>query len=436
MEGDEAVEIELTPVDSRPSHRSPVTATPTADDESGTPGRRRPHLESRAFEPRMVVAMVGIGLVALVAGWFLGRATGSGGSSGAPATTQPTTEETPPATGDTVPAAESLPTTTERRRPSTTTLAPIEAAVIDVDQRLADAAYDLVGVDRDGDLVQLSLSEGHLMTHRDDHSSGMGGPVTIWAGEGWLVVSTWDTGSAVLIDGDEDPFQIPLGPPWQIFAAASGEFWTLDHNLQSGEPGHAQRVDRFGEPVADPVGLSVIPLYGDPAGGLVVQRSGKTYRVDETGVTKIVDGTVLALDVEHAVARTCDDQLECAYVLVDRATGESTPLPIDGGFAASSPYWSSLDATRIAPDGHTIGVTWVDPALGRALGLIDLLTGERTTLSEANDGLVRWSPDGRFAFYLDAGLPMAHEIATGESFVIAAELPRLNALATQPTSDS
>jgi hypothetical protein len=218
-------------------------------------------------------------------------------------------------------------------------------------------------------------------------------------------------------------------------SATSGEFWKFEQSPMIGTVGVAQLVDRHGQSVGAPIELSAPPLFSDPGGGIIVEASGGSYTVNGDGASKVVDGTLLALDGERAVARTCDDQLRCGYVVVDRATGLSTPLQTDLPGRYVQPYWPVSDATRIAPDGHTIAILWFDESERQVLGLLDLEHGTTTVVSDASDGTVRWSPDGRFAFYLEIGLPMAHEIATGDSFLVAGDLGRLNSLAVRPRSD-
>jgi hypothetical protein len=160
------------------------------------------------------------------------------------------------------------------------------------------------------------------------------------------------------------------------------------------------------------------------------------YRIDRDDTAKIADGHLLAFDDRRAIARTCDDRSGCGYVSVDRTTGTVTDVPIDTGTRYLPNFWAGTDATRIAPDGRTIAVAWSEPGSGGTLGVIDLVSGELTVVSEVNEGLVRWTPDARFVIYLEAGMPMAHEIESGESFVISDDLPRLNAIAVRAPSGS
>jgi hypothetical protein len=435
VEGDEPVEIQLTPTDPRRSPPTPPTSTPARPDGDERGPRSGADENADGGRRRTVLAVVAVGLAALGLGWMLGRATSDDGDAGTVAdTTTPRPERSAAGVGVTLPPVEDLPpTTAEPTLRTTTTTVAVDSMTIEVEPRLADAPYELVGLGRSGELIELDLDEGDLTVRRDIGTTASDGPSVVWAGTGWAVVPDWNRGSTWLVEDGERPRPLALGPPWQIFEAdVPGEFWILDDDLRVGAPGNAQRVDRRGEPLDAPVQLSEIPLFSDPTGGLVVQATGTVYRVDADGVTRIVDGNLLALDERRAVARTCDDQLHCGYVVVDRTTGESSDLPIDDSFRYFARYWPTIDATRIAPDGHTMAVTWSDPVTGEALGLIDLDTGDLTPLSRTSDGTLRWTPDARFALYLDAGLPMAHDIEAGESFVIADDLPRLNALAIRP----
>ena len=446
MEGGEAVEIESAPVEIELTptgprgHANAPAPTTSADDlpERPTPGRSP--ADRTVFSRRVIVALAGVGVIAFVAGWLVGRSAGSGDAERSPVATDRAMEITPSIIVGTVPAP-----TADRR--SATAVSRTESTVIDVDQRFDEATYDVVGITRSGDLVEVDLAEGELATRSDVGTSGMGGPSALWAGDGWVVVPDWNTETSLLIEDGEAPVRLPIGPPWQVFPSETpGEFWVLDQNLRQGLAGDAQRVDRHAEPIGVPVSLDEAPLYSDPTGGLVVQVTEAAYRVDGNQATKIVDGHLMALDEQRAIARTCSkravaldghtlfERSPCAYISVDRTTGAITTLPIDANYSYLPNYWSGTDATRIAPDGRTIAVAWSEPAAGGTLGVIDLDSGELTILSDVNEGLVRWTPDARFALYLEAGVPMAHELETGESFVISDDLPRLNAIALRPAS--
>lgn len=436
MEGDDRVEIELTPVD--PGRSKPDRVPPREDesDAATTAGSAAPSraASTAGYSLRAVITIACVGTGALGLGWTLGRSTGD--DSADVAVTSETAADPPetlaPDSGPTLPPVESTVATTVRR--TTTTLPPIESRTIDVDPALLGADFEIVGIDQSGNLIRLDLADGDLETRRD-LGRRTGGPGMMWAGDAWVVLPDWSNGTTTLVEDGADPVRLDIGHPWQYLASETpGEFWIVDGQLPGGIAASAQRVDRYGDAIGEPVELAQRPVLADPTGGLVVVAAGRTYRVDHAGATKIADGTVLALDAAGIVARTCDDHLECEYVLVDRTTATSRPLPIDASIDYQVDLWPGSDMTRIAPDGHTIAVTWFDPATGAALDLIDLRTGEVTELTRAGDVMVHWSPDGRFAVYTESGVPMAHELVTGESFVISEGLPRLDGLAIRAAS--
>ena len=443
MQGNEPVEIELTPTDPRRSkqpradRRLPESA-PDAD-RSDTAGAAEDAHRTDAYSQRALVTIVGVGVVALVLGWVIGRAGGN--EPDALASVADTTDasvETPPAlAGEAVPAVEeSTAASTDTPRRATTTTLVVESRTIEVDPAFAGVSYEVVGTHWGGELVVLDLTNGELVI-RHDLDTTRGGPPVLWAGDGWVIIPDWSTGDSWLVEDGDDPVRLAVDA-WAMMASETpGQFWTLDHDARNGFITGAQLVDRFGAPVGEPIELSEPARFPDPTGGLLLEVAGSTYRVDGEGATKIVDGSVLALDDERVVARTCDGRLQCDYVVVDRATGESRPLPLDRAIRFEPLFWPASDATIIAPDGHTMAATWIDRNRAPALGLVDLDTGTLTVLSDESDGMVRWSPDGRFAFYLESGYQgsgdlMAHEIATGESFVVAVDLPRLSAVAIRP----
>lgn len=437
MEGDDRVEIELTPNAPRPRRRAQPPTEPDATDGAplsmGTEAARWAMTPSR----RTAVVAVGVGVGALTLGWIAGRATNDGPDDAAesPATAPPHTSVVTTAPGfvySTLPTVD--PTTTVR--PTTTTVPSFETSRVDVHPILAGAPYELVGLDTVGNLVVLDLTTGVMTVRRDIEVAAGGGPGMLWAGVGWTLLPRWNTGDLVLVADGDDPVDTDLGPAWQVIESETpGQFWRVDDQVVAGQTGTAHLVNRHGERSGTRIELTEQPVFADPLGGLLVTSAGSTYRVDTDGVTKIADGAVVALDTERAFARVCDDELSCRYVVVDRETGEVTDTPFDPAIRYMSNMWPVTDATRIAPDGHTVAAWWLDPInAGEVLGLLDLESGSVTELSSAGYGGIRWSPDGRFAFYLDAGLPTAHELSTGESFVIAEGVPRLTGIALRPVS--
>ena len=445
MEGDDRVEIELTPNDPRSRGRADQQTAIHSTDRSRSSVGNDVVRWVAAPSHRTALVAVAVGVGALTLGWIAGRATndGSEGTSAGPATSDSVSP--PPSdaesTDPTLPAVD--PTTTVRPSTTTTTVAPFETSVIDVDPAFAAAPYELVGVDTTGKLVVLELATGEMTVRRDLGFLRDAGP-TLWSDAGWTLLPNWNTGNVVLVADSEEPLVADgseplgtdLGLAWQLLESETpGSFWVVDDRVASGQAGTARLVDVFGERTTTQIELTEQPVFADPLGGLVVTSAGSTYRVDTDGVTKIADGSVVALDTERAFARVCDDELTCKYVVVDRATGEVTETPFDPTVRYMSNMWPITDSTRIAPDGHTVAAWWLDPVgQSHVLGLLDLESGHVTELSSIGCCGIWWSPDGRFAFYLDAGLPMAHELSTGESFVIAEGLPRLSGLDIRPVS--
>jgi len=434
MEGDDRVEIELTPNDPRRHRRpdrEPATA-PTADSANVEPWLS-------TATGRTVLIAGAVGVVALLVGLVVGRATTDGDDvASAPLTSGVATSNAPRRTDPTLPTLPPGPPnpTTRPPRPTTTTEPQIEASTIEVNAALAGAPYELVAIDHSGDVVRLDIATGNMTIRRDLDLMGGGGPSELWAGDGWVLVPDWNSGRLLLIADGEEPQRVAIEPWTLIETETAGEFWVFD---QLGAPGtnEGRLVNRFGDALGATIELPEPPLFGDPLGGLVVISSGNTYRVAADGVSKITNGEVLALDAQHALARRCDDQLNCEYVVVDRATGESRPVDVPADFPRlRTDGWPPSDLKRIAPDGRSVAVTWTENArFAQILGVLDLESGAISELSRNGfSASVVWSPDGRFAFYLHGDRPMAHDLTTGEKFLVSSDLSQIDSLTIRPVS--
>lgn len=448
---DDRIEIELTPTErpAEPRRQSPLESAPEpAANDDLEPDRERTTLPNA----QVAALVVAVGLGALALGWALrGDDDGASADARSPSTVDADdandtdADDSDDTAGSTeLPAVETLPPAeiespaTPPRR-TTTTLPAAETTTIEVAPEVAQLPVELVGTEGDGTLVTLDLPSGAMVQRPDTGINGStGGPPRIAAGPGWVLLPDWNQDRSVLIEDGADPVAVDLGPPWLLVeAATTGQFWRIDDQALSGRPRDAELIDRFGEPVGDPLPIDSASILADPAGGVVVTTTGGTYSVTTDGATRIVDGDVLAIGADRALARHCDEQLACRHVVVDRSTGDMRPIEIDADFGrADNYYFGGGDVRTIGPDGRTAAVAWITSTGTPMVSLVDLETGTVTDLSNFSETVLRWSPDGRFAFYLEVGLPMAHDLATGESYVIADDLPRLDRLALRPsTSD-
>ena len=179
----------------------------------------------------------------------------------------------------------------------------------------------------------------------------------------------------------------------------------------------------------------------DPAGGVVVAAPGGTYNAGPDGSRRITSGQVLALNAQKALIADCgDDLLSCGTFVLDRASGELTPLTITGQDALgtdvpipfeSAGNWGAPQLfTAISPDGRWAPLVRADAR--QAFGLVDLTTGKFVQLAGFPESGLWWSPDGQSAIYLRNQRLAMFDAVDGVTFDIAVGLP-VGAFAVRPT---
>jgi hypothetical protein len=182
----------------------------------------------------------------------------------------------------------------------------------------------------------------------------------------------------------------------------------------------------------------------DPAGGLlVVGAPGGSYHVAPDGTSRITAGDVIALNATTVVATDCGEAMaNCGLVVIDRATGATTPLqpymadpttgtrPL-GYFDTATSYGFPSLLSAISPDGRysPIMVTDVDP---HAFGVIDLTTGEFTQFDGLPESSLWWSPDSRRAMYLVNGRLTVYDFDTRSTYEVSTDLFPLQEFVVRP----
>jgi hypothetical protein len=365
-------------------------------------------------ERRAFLIATTVGVLALVLGWLIGR-TGGSDEVATVATGEPVTTEVEPAEllpGETLPSAV---TTTTRPRPTTTTstLAPPSRAFVEVDPRLAGIELTLVGIERGNVIVDLDLA-AQTMTRRDIGGARVEpGPLVI--GDGWVVIAD-PYGEQIWVVGDDGSRQqVDLGEPWGLlWQAGTDRFWRPPDQLgwdrpAFNEPTIYEEIDLAGEPTGVVLELpfDTWSWQVDPGGGLLVERAGKLYTVDESSISLIGTGEVVALSGDIALMRDCDEQLECGLFVVDRSSGDVRPLPVEtvaGEPMAVEGMWGWFGGVEntISPDQAMCAVM-VTADDGPVLALLDLRSGVVVEIGDEGEfpSTVIWSPDGRFMFFLD-----------------------------------
>jgi hypothetical protein len=443
------VEIELTPNDESRPWRRRSDASPTvliAGDDVATDASvvapeleaQLPHDDDRpqsVDRRRLVVAGAVIAVVALFAGWALGRAgdTPAGEAQPSPSTTEAAGLETlaPAIVPSTVPV-----TTRPAARlgPTTTTVPQWESTTIDVGA--AAVALDIrVVVVGGGQIAEIDTGSGEMRTLTT--GSRYTQPPIVDAGEDWIVIRETDNGQSQLVRIGELPIDVDIGDPWSTqFQRDTGTFWRLPSTFGVSESIDVVEIDHEGNPTGQAFQLpaQVWPVAGDPIGGVVVGAPGGTYHVGLDGAHRLTTGNLISLSANVAVVTDCsEDWGECGVYVTDRETGERTKLdahfsetgkPIGAFDMQSSAFWGNPELLgAVSPDDRWAPIM-VNGNL-QQFGLLDLTTGGFVPFPANPPSSLWWSPDGRAAIYVqnnrlmlfDTGLNSWTDIVPGSMSV-------------------
>jgi hypothetical protein len=417
----ERVEIELTPSDSAHERMQPDL------EPTGVEPPARSESETR----RLVAVALVTGLIALALGWMLGRSSSESTTLERPVTSttaSPTETTIEELEGDPIPAVEdAAPATTAGAAP-TTTDPEVFVGVVSVHSGVAGQPIELVGTSSGGHLVTLDLATGELRRHTD-RRFGSDEFDPIFAGPDWLAVAQPDQSELLVLRDGHEPERVAFGDVWELLRVPrTDRFWHFS-DTDGGPPFGS----RFYEEISlrdGPTGRRVEVagaelVLPDPAGALVGSRAGKAYTIDADGASHLGDGELLAIGLDVALFRNCDETMRCYLAVLDRSSGALTRLSTEQRFVdgITPAFWGYLPslAPSVSPSGgHSVIRPFVDDE--PATAILDLRSGVVTTLTAADDPpftAIAWSDDGRFVFYTDGTVPMAWDAETGATFAIA-----------------
>jgi hypothetical protein len=174
-------------------------------------------------------------------------------------------------------------------------------------------------------------------------------------------------------------------------------------------------------------------LQPDPRGGVVVdgQGLGGAFNIAPDGSSsRIVDGSVLALSVNTAVAIVCKDDLDSCQLLVrDRSIGADSDrlLPIDSdGATVLQPLYNSwgTPVPAISPTEDRMGALRINSNYETVFGILSLVDGSFTEIArQFSGGGAAWSADGRYLFFVDGASDLkAFDTTLAVVFEVAPEL--------------
>ena len=126
-----------------------------------------------------------------------------------------------------------------------------------------------------------------------------------------------------------------------------------------------------------------------------------TYHVGPDGAYRLTSGQVIALGSQKLLATDCGENLTCGLVVVDRATGEATPLTptlLEPTTEVTSPFFDNPAnygfptlMSSVSPDNRYAPIIMNGP--DQDYGVIDLTTGEFIQFGDYPESALWWSPD-------------------------------------------
>ncbi len=399
---------------------------------------------------RLLAVGLGAAVIALLVGVVVGRmGSGEVESSDAVSTTEePTTTTTMPGNSDTLPLAPDIqaPPTTSRPDPTTTTIGTdewVEGSIV-VNPTAAEDQVEVVALTRDGQVVRIDVATGTTAGGRvaADGRFIQGGPTSVYAGAGWVLVPTFDAdGRATVLFDDGSRSSIDLGGWVPVMVGATGDtFWRTDFDESNGELSELVEVALDGSETGATIDLGGrYPLLPDPLGGFVVEAPGGMYTVGSDATTRLTGGRLVAIGSRRLVVEECTEQLECGVLTVDRSTGERVDVPLDPALNESPGLeaggWWSVRSPLSPDEDALIVIRWDNSGSGgQTLGVVDLATGAYTEIGTVYDfPQAAWSPDSARIYWLDEEDLAVFDRATGESVLLSPDLDAFAALAVRPT---
>ena len=169
-----------------------------------------------------------------------------------------------------------------------------------------------------------------------------------------------------------------------------------------------------------------------PTGDAVVNAPGGVYAIDaDGGGRRISTGTLIATGRGHWAIEECDENLRCAYSIVEWDTGTVTAGRLDpvARFGYIDP------ATHISPDGRSVSFRADNDGSGRR-GILDVESGDWIPAGRINQIIYpdAWATDSSGLFVTDRFLQFVDR-ATGAVTEIDA-LDRIRTVATDSFSFS
>ncbi len=357
-----------------------------------------------------------------------------------------TTRRTPPpapsAAAATTPASSSrpAPSTSSPNRSSSSTSTP-KATPSPSPVSVLRLGHPLLGITADWDLlargvdvlVRIQPAAGRVtLTPIPDLRSG--GPVSLLAGPGRVLIQPWDNVPGYLVPDGRPAIELPLTPgaggrvlpgpePNQVWVQSRDDhppvmsLATLDGKRLPGS-------------LAVPAGTSADEAVPDGAGYPLYPAIGGLYEARPDGLRRISTGTLLAVGPTGWLVVECDERYHCQAVLIRRSDGSRRIVP--------TPTGNRDRGGVISPDGATVAMMVAGPNASASLYLLDLATGSsrKITVAVTQDALggpIAFSPDSRWLFVItELGELSAVDCRTGAVHSLDLPLPTVSQLIVRP----
>ena len=477
--GSDRIEIELTSRDDAAGRRRwgrggdqppPVIVPELADPGTGRPiERATPADESNVtFTPpmpvsegplsterrRLIATGIAAAVVALFIGWAFGRAgpgTTATDDPNSSSSTTPTTTTPGDELGATVPVVDPdlLPTTTAfspvvRSNPTPTTTSPPGWTLSSarVDERAAALDIRIVGSRPGGEVVELDTGSGELAAISTN--SRFTNPPQVDAGDDWILLREMDQSRAWLFSGRNEPRRVEIGDVWSVHRQPNSDlFWSITFGEPVGNRMQVSEIDHEGNETG--IAFAVDSPYwiaaADAISGVVVFGApGGTYHVGPDGSYRLTSGQVIALGSQKLLATDCGENLTCGLVVIDRATGEATPLIptlLEPTTEVKSPFFDNPAnygyptlMASISPDNRYAPIIMNGP--DQDYGVIDLTTGEFIQFGDYPESALWWSPDSMSAMYLVNGHLTVYDFNQRASYEVSQDVFPLQAFTVRP----
>jgi hypothetical protein len=272
----------------------------------------------------LIVTAVAVGVAALGIGWAVGR---GGDDNATEQTRTPTTVlvTTTERIADTI----APPVTTARPRRSTTTTTTLPAGApgfVALPPELRALPYEVAFADNRR-LYWIDLGSATIRTYPNNEEYS-----TIAFGPTWrelLSFAPWNAASLRTIDiergTDLRASTEGLTANDQLILDGEGDLWAVSDD----DVATAIGADQDGRTIVLPAGsFSTGGIFGDPAGGLLVDASGDIFDLDADNSTRLTTGEVVAIGSTIAIVNDCDAAMVCDFVAIDRTTGNRNPIPL------------------------------------------------------------------------------------------------------------